>query len=123
MNQIKNISKKNNQNIYNKNNQNQNEEKKEIINEKKDLQIKINKSYSSNNYNNTYINNNINSIYTPLPYKSFLKSIFDQNLTNKYINDFNKISYNTFLKNKNNNTFDYNKNRTHKKISNVRKYS
>jgi len=118
MNQIKNISKTNNQNIYNKNNQNQNEEKKENIKEKKDLQIKINKSYSSNNYNNTCINNNnINSIYTPLPYKSFLKSIFDQNLTNKYVNDFNKISYNTFLKNKNNNTFDYNKNRTHKKIS------
>ena len=120
MNQIKNISKINNQNIYNKNNQNQNEEKKEIINEKKELQIKINKSYSSNNYNNTCINNNnINSIYTQLPYKSFLKSIFDQNLTNKYVNDFNKISYNTFLKNKNknNNTFDYNKNRTHKKIS------
>ncbi len=116
MNQIKNIANMNNQNIYNNNKENKEEENTKT---NKDLNIKINKSYSSNNYNNIYINNNKNnnSIYTPLPYKSFLKSIFDQNSTNKYLNDFNKISSNISKKNKNNNTFDYNKTRAQKIIS------
>ena len=93
MNQIKDITKTNNQYTSNNN--------EEITKKNK------NKSYSSNDYNN--------SKYTPLPYKSFLKSIFDQNYTNKFVNDFNKISSHQYKKN--NNTFDYNKNRRHKIIT------
>ena len=97
MNQIKDITKTNQ---YSSNNN------EEITKKNK------NKSYSSNDYNN--INNN-NSKYTPLPYKSFLKSIFDQNYTNKFLNDFNKLSSHAYKKN--NNTFDYNKSRRHKIIT------
>ena len=96
MNQIKNITKAN---PYINNN---NEEEKTKINKNQN----INKSHSLNRHYNTCNN----AIYTPLPYKSFLKSIFDQNYTNKFVNDFNK---NSSHKN-NNNTFDYNKNKRSK---------
>jgi len=66
---------------------------------------KISKSYSLTNYN--YNINDINSGYTPLPYKSFLKSIFDQNYTNKFIKDFNAFSSSRKLEN---NKFEYDKN-------------
>ena len=102
MNQIKNITKTN---PYIKNN---NEEENTKINKNQN----INKSHSLNRHNNTCNNN---AIYTPLPYKSFLKSIFDQNYTNKFVNDFNKLSSHAYKKN--NNTFDYNKSRRHKIIT------
>lgn len=101
MNQIKNITKTN---PYINNN------KEEEIN-KTNINKNINKSYSLNSYNN---NCNNNAIYTPLPYKSFLKSIFDQNYTNKFVNDFNK---NSSHNKHSNNTFDYNKNKRSNMIS------
>ena len=57
------------------------------------------------NYN--YNINDPNSGYTPLPYKSFLKSIFDQNYTNKFIKDFNAFSSSRKLEK---NKFEYDKN-------------
>ena len=91
---IKNITKTNpyNNNIGNNKFKNQN------------TNIKINKSYYLTNYN--YNINDPNSGYTPLPYKSFLKSIFDQNYTNKFIKDFNAFSSSRKLEK---NKFEYDK--------------
>ena len=70
----------------------------------KNTNMKISKSYSLTNYNHNIID--INSDYTPLPYKSFLKSIFDQNYTNKFIKDFNINSSSRKIEK---NKFDYDK--------------
>ena len=77
------------------------------------LYNKFNKNNNSNLYKRcslTYYNyNNIqdnNSIYTPLPYKSFLRDIFDQNNTNRFIKDFNLVSTSRKLDNQ----FEFDKN-------------
>lgn len=93
---IKNITKANPYNInYISNNKFKNQ----------NTNIKISKSYSLTNYN--YNINDPNSGYTPLPYKSFLKSIFDQNYTNKFIKDFNAFSSSRKIEK---NKFEYDKN-------------
>lgn len=70
----------------------------------KNTNIKISKCYSLTNYN--YNINDPNSGYTTLPYKLFLKSIFDQKYTNKFIKDFNAISS---LRKLEKNKFEYDK--------------
>ena len=103
MNQIKSISKTNSYNINNNSN-------KEINNKiniyNKNLKLKINKSYSLSNYNYNINFHDKNVAYTPLPYKSFLKSIFDQNNTDKFIKDFNVYPSSR----KENTKFEYDKN-------------
>ena len=96
MNQIKSITNSNPNNINNN-------ENIQIYN--KYNNTKINNNYTSTNFNYNIIHNN-NSVYSPLPYKSFLRSIFDQNNTNKFIKDFNIISTSRKI----DNHFDYDKN-------------
>ena len=103
INKIKSLSKMDSYNINN--NKDNNNNKFNIYD--RNLKLKINKSYSLSNYNYNNINFlSRNTAYTPLPYKSFLKSIFDQNNTNKFIKDF-KVYHSS---RKENNKFEYDKN-------------
>mgnify|MGYP007101999331 FL=1 len=102
INQIKTIT-KTNPYIFNNNIKNNTEEEncKNYIKNKINNINNINRCYSLNyNYNNN------NSVYNPLPYKSFLNSIFEQNYTEKYLKDFN-----AFSPRKKNTQFDYDKNK------------
>ena len=101
INQIKTITKTNpyiiNNNIKNKTEE---EKSKNYIKNKINNINNINRCFSLNyNYNN-------NSVYNPLPYKSFLNSIFEQNYTEKFVKDFN-----AFSPRKKNTQFDYAKNK------------